>query len=238
MAVRVSSPVLIGRSNELERLRASPRLARQGGASATLVSGEAGVGKTRLVAEFVSEAQAAGAVVLSGGCIDLGEGALPYAPVVEALRGYVRRAEPDPLRAGVARKRHTVGDSPRAYPPLGAAVSGGGRGAGTADSAVTGASLHAACRRFHVLSFDAPRLPRVEFTLGPGTGPRASYRGWILPRGSQQRGPRTIPRGVGSLRPWRRAPAGRTGRGRVKRASRPPHENHPWVPPRGRAAKP
>ena len=92
MAIRVSSPVLIGRSNELDRLRASLQLAHERKSSATLIAGEAGVGKTRLVAEFTELARHEGAIVLSGGCIDLGEATLPYAPVVEALRGLVRRA--------------------------------------------------------------------------------------------------------------------------------------------------
>ena len=99
MAVRVSSPVLIGRSHELDRLRAALQLAHDGQTSATLVAGEAGVGKTRLVAELAEQARGEGAVVLQGGCILLGDGAFPFAPVVEALRGFVRRAHPDELDA-------------------------------------------------------------------------------------------------------------------------------------------
>jgi DNA-binding NarL/FixJ family response regulator/tetratricopeptide (TPR) repeat protein len=97
MAVRASSPVLIGRSGEFGRLRAALELARDGRSSAILIAGEAGVGKTRLVAEFVELAQAEGAAVLLGGCIDLGDGASPYAPLVEALRGYARRADAEEL---------------------------------------------------------------------------------------------------------------------------------------------
>ena len=91
MATRVSSPVLIGRVDELGRLGAALRRAVDGQSSAILVAGEAGVGKTRLVSELAELARAEGAEVLQGGCILLGEGALPYAPVVEALRGLVRR---------------------------------------------------------------------------------------------------------------------------------------------------
>src|SRR5712692_2042914 len=119
MAGRVSSPVLIGRSNELERLHEALRLARDGRSSATLIAGEAGVGKTRLVTELAELASREGCAVLAGGCIDLGEGAMPYAPVVEALRGLIRRADPDeleafprpgPLRAGAADARPGSGD--------------------------------------------------------------------------------------------------------------------------------
>jgi ATP/maltotriose-dependent transcriptional regulator MalT len=116
MAVRVSSPVLIGRSHELDRLRAALQLAHDGRSSATLVAGEAGVGKTRLVAELVEQARAEGAVVLLGGCILLGDGALPLAPVVEALRGFVRRAQPDELQAVLGSGRSELA---RLVPDLG-----------------------------------------------------------------------------------------------------------------------
>ena len=52
MAVRVSSPVLVGRVAESERMRAALDDARSGRSRALLVAGEAGVGKTPLVAEI------------------------------------------------------------------------------------------------------------------------------------------------------------------------------------------
>lgn len=125
MAVRVSSPVLIGRSNELERLHAGLRLAREGRSSALLISGEAGVGKTRLMAEVAELAEAEGAVVLLGGCIDLGEGALPYAPVVEAMRGLVRRTDPADLEAVFGQGRPELA---RLLPDLGPVAEGSASG--------------------------------------------------------------------------------------------------------------
>jgi DNA-binding CsgD family transcriptional regulator len=92
MASRVSSPVLIGRLAELAVLQAAAGRARSAQSSAILLAGEAGVGKTRLVTELAEQARAQGGHVLMGGCIELGDGALPYAPVVEALRGFVRRS--------------------------------------------------------------------------------------------------------------------------------------------------
>ena len=59
-----------------------------------LVAGESGVGKSRLLAEFVAGASADGALVLEGDCIELGEGELPYAPIVGALRDIARVVEP------------------------------------------------------------------------------------------------------------------------------------------------
>src|SRR5690349_5244801 len=91
MATRVSSPILIGRAEEAARLRAALTRSISGGSATVVIGGEAGVGKTRLVTDFVERARADGAEVLQGGCILLGDGALPYAPLIEATRGLLRR---------------------------------------------------------------------------------------------------------------------------------------------------
>src|SRR4029450_13762493 len=46
-----------------------------------------GRGKTRLVADLTARCATTGTRVLSGGCVPVDDGALPYAPIVEALRG-------------------------------------------------------------------------------------------------------------------------------------------------------
>jgi DNA-binding CsgD family transcriptional regulator/tetratricopeptide (TPR) repeat protein len=126
MAARVSSPVLIGRVDELERLRAALRRAVDGHGSAVLLAGEAGVGKTRLVAELAALARADGAEVLQGGCILLGEGgALPYAPVIEALRGLVRRTPVEDLEDIFGRGRLELA---RLVPDLGPVTDDGSTG--------------------------------------------------------------------------------------------------------------
>jgi predicted ATPase len=86
VARRVSSPVLVGRDAEAAQLRAALERAATGRPAIVMVAGEAGVGKTRLVAELVGRAGELGAVALTGGCLDVGEGVLAYAPLVEALR--------------------------------------------------------------------------------------------------------------------------------------------------------
>ena len=86
VARRVSSPVLVGRDAEAARLRAALERAAAGRPAIVVVAGEAGVGKTRLVADLVGRAGELGAVALTGGCLDVGEGVLAYAPLVEALR--------------------------------------------------------------------------------------------------------------------------------------------------------
>jgi AAA ATPase domain len=86
MGQRVSCPVLVGRGAEVTRLRAAIERAAAGQPATVLVAGEAGIGKTRLVTEALGHAAGLGVVALAGGCLDVGEGVLAYAPMVEALR--------------------------------------------------------------------------------------------------------------------------------------------------------
>jgi len=76
-------------------LEAAFATARQGGPSAVLLGGEAGVGKSRLVGEFAHAASAAGARVLTGGCLELGTDGLPFAPFTAILRDLVHEMGAD-----------------------------------------------------------------------------------------------------------------------------------------------
>ena len=55
------------------------------GPRAVVLVGEAGVGKTRLVAEAIRDARAAGVTVLAGNCLPLSD-SVPFLPLTEALR--------------------------------------------------------------------------------------------------------------------------------------------------------
>jgi DNA-binding CsgD family transcriptional regulator/tetratricopeptide (TPR) repeat protein len=86
MATSLVSPVLVGRETESAALDAALARVLKGDAVTALVGGEAGVGKSRLVDECVTRARAAEARALVGGCVELGGGGIPYAPVVDMLR--------------------------------------------------------------------------------------------------------------------------------------------------------
>jgi DNA-binding SARP family transcriptional activator len=73
----------VGRDDEIEALGHAWRQAAAGKGRVTLVSGEAGIGKTRLLREFTTIAQREGARVLWGAS-SFPEAA-PYEPVIEAL---------------------------------------------------------------------------------------------------------------------------------------------------------
>ncbi|HEX9231826.1 MAG TPA: AAA family ATPase [Jatrophihabitantaceae bacterium] len=86
MARRVTSRQLVGRSDQLAALRSATDTVAVGESRVILIAGDAGIGKTRLVTEAADQALAAGFVVAVGGCVQLGELSVAYAPLVEALR--------------------------------------------------------------------------------------------------------------------------------------------------------
>ncbi|MDL4820080.1 ATP-binding protein [Actinomadura opuntiae] len=90
MTGSVVSPVLVGRDDEIAALREAYERARAGRPGTVLVSGEAGIGKSRLVAGALRELPG-DPLVLSGGCLELGSEGAPYVPFVAVLRDLVRR---------------------------------------------------------------------------------------------------------------------------------------------------
>ncbi|MDQ1288206.1 MAG: hypothetical protein QG622_1771 [Actinomycetota bacterium] len=74
----------VGRAQELSRLEEFLTATADGGCG-VLVGGDAGVGKTRLLTEFVTRATEGGALTVVGRCVDLGAGGLPYLPFSEVV---------------------------------------------------------------------------------------------------------------------------------------------------------
>jgi DNA-binding CsgD family transcriptional regulator len=94
---RITSPKLIGREAELERLERLCARAIGGSFALALVKGDAGIGKSRLVREF--EEAVAGATTLRGSCFPIAGEEAPYGPVVAALR----EVPAEPLEAAADR---------------------------------------------------------------------------------------------------------------------------------------
>ncbi len=85
IADALSGAPFVGRSGELERLAALFDAVRAGGRRRlALVSGEAGIGKTRLAAEAAAGCYARGALVLHGRCEQ--EALIPFQAFAEAIR--------------------------------------------------------------------------------------------------------------------------------------------------------
>ena len=80
----ISRDQLIGREGELDEMVRLWNQAASGEGQMLLVSGEPGIGKTRLMRELISIAEASGGRVLADGCH--AEGDPPYAPLAAVIR--------------------------------------------------------------------------------------------------------------------------------------------------------
>ncbi len=93
----IVSPVLIGRTGEVEKLFRALDAARQGRGQCLLLTGEAGLGKSRLVAEARARAAQAGFALLQGNCFEQ-DCNFPYAPWIDALRADLGRRDAAAIR--------------------------------------------------------------------------------------------------------------------------------------------
>jgi len=116
---RISSRALVERDAELAALEAAIDRAGAGDPSVTLLVGEAGIGKTRLVREAARGARERDALVLRGECLRLDGGELPYAPLAAALRDAPGAALAAALEEQGAEIRSEL---ERAFPHLGVGV--------------------------------------------------------------------------------------------------------------------
>jgi DNA-binding CsgD family transcriptional regulator/tetratricopeptide (TPR) repeat protein len=147
---RVRSAEFVGRHDDLAFLDAALHRVEDGAAT-VLVGGEAGVGKSRLVAEFAAGASATGAAVLSGGCLPMADGSVPYGAVLDLLRGARAREALTALPADVADR-------------LGALMPGSTRShpSGPHQASDQGRLFDALLTVFERLAADAPLVLVVE----------------------------------------------------------------------------
>ncbi|TVR34567.1 MAG: helix-turn-helix transcriptional regulator, partial [Nitriliruptor sp.] len=120
MQRRVTSPELVGRERESEQLAAVITAAAAGTPQVVLVGGEAGIGKSRMLDEVARNARDHGMRTVVGWCVEVGGGALPFAPFTQVLRGIATAVEPALLpqllghgRVELARLVPELSDGPR-----------------------------------------------------------------------------------------------------------------------------
>jgi class 3 adenylate cyclase/tetratricopeptide (TPR) repeat protein len=97
----------IGRGVELEQVRQAAEHARCGGGQIVAVVGEAGVGKSRLLHEFIHSHHSHGWLVLEASSVSYGK-ATPFLPVTDLLRAYLRIEDRDDARNVRAKTIGTV----------------------------------------------------------------------------------------------------------------------------------
>ena len=214
MATGVTSTRLVGRALELAQLEAALADAAAGQPSLAFVVGESGVGKSRLVRELAARARPRdGARVLSGDCVELGEGELAYAPLVTALRPLVRDARPGARRA------------PRRHPRRAGHAAARARRAGREPRARRAATRRACSRRcwrvLDGLAREQPVLLVIEDLHWADASTRAFLR--FLAADARRRaaaGRRDLPPGRAAPPPPA-APAAGRARARARAAHRP-----------------
>ena len=114
--VRVASPTFVGRGAELAALDEALEAAAGGRTTTVLISGDPGVGKTRLLETWNPRARDRGARIAIGSCLDLGETGPAFTAVVEALREVMRGLDPGEEEALVGADRSVLA---RIVPELG-----------------------------------------------------------------------------------------------------------------------
>ena len=87
----------VGRNPEIEALTQARKRAESGNGQVVAAVGEAGVGKSRLVYEFIHSHRTQGWLVLESASVSYGK-ATPYFPVIDLLKRYVHVEEGDETR--------------------------------------------------------------------------------------------------------------------------------------------
>jgi ABC-type oligopeptide transport system substrate-binding subunit len=87
---RIERGRMVGRERELQQTRGLWNSTLSGQGQMLLISGEPGIGKTRLVQELTAQVQVSGGRALVGACY--AEGGVPYAPFVQVLRAALGQA--------------------------------------------------------------------------------------------------------------------------------------------------
>src|SRR5262245_47854097 len=91
---RLANDVFVGREREMDALREDLTETLAGRGRVVVLTGEPGIGKTRMATELTAYARLQGAGVLSGHCHE-GDGAPPFWPWVQILRTYTRECPPE-----------------------------------------------------------------------------------------------------------------------------------------------
>jgi DNA-binding SARP family transcriptional activator len=173
---RHTAGVFVGRDLELAELDGALADARGGRGRLVLLSGEAGIGKSRLADEASARARAAGARVLWGRCWEAG-GAPAYWPWVQALRSHVRECSAGDLRSqlghGAAELVQLLPELREHFPELAREQPTSGEGGRFRLFEATAEYLRAIARDRPLIvvlddvhAADAPSLLLLEFIAG------------------------------------------------------------------------
>jgi DNA-binding CsgD family transcriptional regulator/Tfp pilus assembly protein PilF len=94
----VVCPVLVGRAQHVDSIEHVIEAVASGRGQSAAICGEAGIGKSRLVAETKARMSGRGALILQGNCFEP-DATLPYAPILDLLRACFATRAPDEVAA-------------------------------------------------------------------------------------------------------------------------------------------
>lgn len=174
-APRVRS-VFVGREREIAELTAALEDAQSGNGGMLLLTGEPGIGKSRLADELATRARERGFTVLWGRCWEAG-GAPIYWPWVQAIRSYLRENDPTIVRvqlgAGAPEIAQMIPELRELYPDLSRPADADPEGARFRLFDRVATFLHDAARSRPILlvlddlqSADTPSLLLLRFVAG------------------------------------------------------------------------
>ena len=146
-----STTPLVGRAAELATVLSAVDRAAAGESSVIVLDGDAGVGKTRLLAELLDETARRGVLSLIGHCVDLGDAPPPYLPFTEAF-GRLAADHPELVEHLLAEHPAIARLLPRHGP----------RERGTDDRVERGELFESVLGFLEVLARDQPLLVIVE----------------------------------------------------------------------------
>jgi len=120
----LNEPPMTGRDAELRRLLDLMPSLLEGNGGLVLISGEAGIGKTRLASEFEARAGELGCRVAVGGCLP--SAAIPYLPFIDAMKDLSLKesTQPRSMAARIATSaRKAAPELIKAAPVIGGVVN-------------------------------------------------------------------------------------------------------------------
>jgi predicted ATPase/DNA-binding winged helix-turn-helix (wHTH) protein len=149
----------LGRAEALATLATRLNQARTGERQAVFVSGEAGIGKTALLQQFLSRALVdSNLAVAEGHCIEGFAGAAPYYPVLEALREIYKAG----ARTGVARVFSEFAPSWQTQVPEPVPLDHRSKPADQAAADARSRTLREACSLLETLAAERPLVLALE----------------------------------------------------------------------------
>ena len=209
---RYTCPVMIGRQREMDALGRIRAHVEAGEGRTVLIAGEAGVGKSRLLAGLVEQARKEEWSVLVGHCYpqDIN---LPYGPLLDALRTYLHPLSPDYMASLLGPYApefiKLLPELSRLFPDIQpeAPVEPQAENAGCSKRS-TGSSptLPAAAQcSFPLRIFTGPTIPASNCSIcSPGASLTIPYC-WLPPTGWTSRWPTREASCCGTLLTWTRA---------------------------------